>query len=306
MLQKCSIVIVGQSRIKMKRTSFGRKPTIIVAEDDKYISKQIAESLEDEGFIVLQARSGSQVLRAVESGADQIDLILLDIMMPVGSELSSSDAHAGYDTGYAVARQVKHKYPHIKLLALSGRTNPELVNWFFEYGAGYICKPALMDDIVAAVKEALRKGRHRRKPTCFIVHGHDSTTVDDLKKYLRNELHFPKVTVLREQPSLGRTIIEKFEDEAQKVNIAFVLLTPDDTAAPASAPDEVKRRARQNVIFELGYFFAKLQRRTGSVILLHKGPLELPSDLSGVVYIDITDGIRKADQQIRRELIGWM
>lgn len=294
------------SRGWTKRARADRKPTILVADDDKYAASNIAHILEDAGFTVLLAHSGSQVLRTVEKAADKIALVLLDIMMPVGAELSQSDTHAGYDTGYAVARQIKQKYPQIKLLALSGRDSSDLVHWFQKNGVGYLSKPIMLEEIVSAVEEALCNGFYRRKPNCFIAHGHDSPIIEDLKMYLRNDLHFSKITVLREQPSLGRTIIEKFEEEARNVDIAFILLTPDDTAASVSAPDEIKRRARQNVIFELGYFFAKLQRRIGSVILLHKGPLELPSDLSGVIYIDITDGIREADQQIRQELFRWL
>lgn len=292
--------------MKTKRTRPGTKPTILVAEDDRYAAARLAALLEDEGFTVLQAHSGSQVLRAVENAPDRIDLILLDIMMPGGAKLSLSDTHAGYDTGHAVAREIKKKHPRIRLVALSARMSPDIVSWFEKHGAGYLCKPAWADEIVRAVKDALRKGRHRRKPRCFIVHGHDGAAIKELKAYLRDDLQFSKVTVLREQPSLGRTVIEKFEEEAQKVDVAFILLTPDDMAAPVAAPDDTKRRARQNVIFELGYFFAKLQRRMGNVILVHKGPLELPSDLSGVVYIDISNGIREADRQIRRELVGWL
>jgi predicted nucleotide-binding protein len=63
--------------------------------------------------------------------------------------------------------------------------------------------------------------------------------------------------ILREQPDAGRTVIEKFEDCAREVGFAVVLLTPDDLAGPADGP-LVRTQARQNVIFELGYFAGKL------------------------------------------------
>lgn len=56
----------------------------------------------------------------------------------------------------------------------------------------------------------------------------------------------------------------------------------------------MKRRARQNVIFELGFFLGVLGRESGRVILLYVNPLELPSDLSGLIYIDVTNGIESA------------
>ena len=45
----------------------------------------------------------------------------------------------------------------------------------------------------------------------------------------------------------------------------------------------LKPRARQNVIFELGYFTGKLDR--GRVCALTKGNVEIPSDYDGVLYI---------------------
>jgi predicted nucleotide-binding protein len=138
----------------------------------------------------------------------------------------------------------------------------------------------------------------------FIVHGHDDRSLYELKNYLQNTLGLDEPVVLRETPSLGRTIIEKFEREAAITDVVFVLLTPDDEVVSASASDDEKRRARQNVILEMGYFLGKLGRESGTVLFLHKGPIEIPSDISGVEYINITQGIKSAGEDIRRELRG--
>lgn len=42
--------------------------------------------------------------------------------------------------------------------------------------------------------------------------------------------------------------------------------------------------------------------KSGRVLLLHKGNLELPNDLSGIVYINIDNGIEAAGEEIRREI----
>ena len=89
--------------------------------------------------------------------------------------------------------------------------------------------------------------------------------------------------VLREQPDQGRTIIEKFETYAGEVGFAVVLLTPDDIARDGDPTGA--SRARQNVIFELGYFVGRLGR--GRACLLRKGEVEIPSDLYGVIYTDL-------------------
>ena len=138
----------------------------------------------------------------------------------------------------------------------------------------------------------------------FIVHGHDSESLLELKDYLQNTLGMSEPTVLRQTPSQGKTIIEKFEREAEPTEIVFVLLTPDDKTISSTESESIveKRRARQNVILELGFFLGKLGRESGRILLLYKGPLEIPSDIAGVEYIDITNGVRSAGEDIRREL----
>jgi predicted nucleotide-binding protein len=154
---------------------------------------------------------------------------------------------------------------------------------------------SVFEDIVSAGFE--------RKPKCFIVHGHDETLLAELRGYLRVNLKLSDPVVLRDRPALGRTVIEAFEEEAN-VDIVFVLLTPDD---PSTAAVE-KRRSRQNVIFELGFFYAKLQRASGRIFLLKSDELDVPSDIAGVVYIDVSKGIAAADTNIRAGLdaLGWL
>lgn len=120
--------------------------------------------------------------------------------------------------------------------------------------------------------------------TVFLVHGHDDAARETVARFLeRLEL---RVIILHEQPNLGRTIIEKFETNSD-VSFAVVLLTPDDKGCSAHLnPEEARFRARQNVVFELGYFIGKLGRNR--VCALHKGALELPSDYQGIVYVSMS------------------
>ena len=112
----------------------------------------------------------------------------------------------------------------------------------------------------------------------FIVHGHDDGPKEAVARLLQKVGLKP--IILHEQPSQGRTVIEKFEDYSE-VGFAVVLLTADDVGREKDK-EELTSRARQNVIFEMGYFFALLSRKR--VVTLHK-EVELPSDLSGIIYI---------------------
>jgi predicted nucleotide-binding protein len=121
----------------------------------------------------------------------------------------------------------------------------------------------------------------------FIVHGHDQAPRETVARFLE-KLGLQPV-ILHERPNQGRTILEKFEAHS-KVSFAVVLLTPDDTCVSATQPRKRSKRARQNVIFELGYFFAALGRER--VAALYVEGVELPSDVSGLTYLrlDGTDG----------------
>jgi len=139
----------------------------------------------------------------------------------------------------------------------------------------------------------------------FIVHGHDNEYLLQLKDYIQNTLRLGQPVVLREKASGGRTIIEKFERETKDVDIVFVLITPDDLTV---APTGEASRSRQNVVFELGFFYAKLQRTSGKIIVLKKGDVEIPSDVAGITYVDVSKGIGAAGDEIRSELqnLGWL
>lgn len=92
--------------------------------------------------------------------------------------------------------------------------------------------------------------------------------------------------ILHEQPNKGRTIIEKFEEHAD-VRFAVVLLTPDDVGAVKDRKSDLLPRARQNVVFEFGYFIGRLGR--DRVCALAKGDIERPSDSDGILYVPMDD-----------------
>ena len=115
----------------------------------------------------------------------------------------------------------------------------------------------------------------------FIVHGHDRAVKSEVARFVK-DLRLDPV-ILDEKPGGGRTIIEKFEYYASNAGFAIVLLTPDDVGAPKDRQHELKPRARQNVIFEIGYFFKGLGR--GRVCAMSTEEVEFPSDLNGVSYI---------------------
>ena len=115
----------------------------------------------------------------------------------------------------------------------------------------------------------------------FLVHGHDIGSKETISSFLKKIELQP--IVLHEQANEGRTIIEKFENYAD-VSYAIVLLTPDDACKSQHNNDSETFRARQNVIFEFGFFIGQLGRE--KVCGVKVGDIEIPSDYSGVLYVD--------------------
>lgn len=122
----------------------------------------------------------------------------------------------------------------------------------------------------------------------FIVHGHDEAAKHAVARFVAKFDIEP--IILDEQVNKGQTIIDKFEEHADKAGFAIVLLTPDDVGTSKDETDDPKPRARQNVILELGYFLCGLGRER--VCVLYKEGIELPSDIHGILYLlmDNSDG----------------
>jgi len=117
----------------------------------------------------------------------------------------------------------------------------------------------------------------------FIVHGHNGELKQSVARII--EKQGIEAIILSEQVNQGRTIIEKFESYGE-VGGAICLFTSDDIGK-AKNEDADKPRARQNVVLETGYFMGKLGR--DHVVILADDGIEMPSDLSGVVYTNTSN-----------------
>lgn len=139
---------------------------------------------------------------------------------------------------------------------------------------------ALIEEWTAQLQVAVPRSLR----SVFLVHGHDTKAQKAVKYFLENKGF--KVIVLGEQAGRGSPLIEKFHLHARQVVFAVVLLTGDDRGGPASAdPRSYRLRARQNVIFELGFFRAALGPER--VCVLYDDDVEIPSDYQGVEYVSM-------------------
>jgi predicted nucleotide-binding protein len=130
----------------------------------------------------------------------------------------------------------------------------------------------------------------------FLVHGRDDAAKNEVALFIRAIGLEPIILHLR--PNGGRHLLTKFTEESEGAGFAVVLMTPDDEGGLSGAENR-RPRARQNVVFELGFFIGKLG--PASVAALLKGDVEKPSDFDGIAYIAF-DSDNRWKTDLAREL----
>lgn len=136
--------------------------------------------------------------------------------------------------------------------------------------------------IVSARTTKIAKSETLDKSKVFIVHGHNNEAKLEVAWFIE-QIGLEQI-ILHEQASDGMTIIEKIE-KYSNVGFGIVLYTPCDIGYAKDKETEKMARARQNVVFEHGYLISKLGRN--NVCALVKQSVEIPNDISGIVYIQL-------------------
>ena len=116
-----------------------------------------------------------------------------------------------------------------------------------------------------------------RSNKIFIVHGNDNEMKADLAQTLE-KLELEPI-ILHEKTNNGQSFIEQITENSH-VSFAVVLLSSDDAIY----------KAKQNVIFELGYFLGKLGAENVVVIYQKKKDFKIPKDYKGVLWIEYKSG----------------
>jgi predicted nucleotide-binding protein len=167
----------------------------------------------------------------------------------------------------------------------------------------YINKPPGSNSIKHSNEKTNSKQKRLINNEVFVVHGPDIELKNDTELFLKSINLKP--IVLHRQLDEGLTVIEKFEKHAN-VTYAIILLTPDDIGFPVSEikKNEEKRlieyRARQNVIFEFGFFVGRLTRK--NVCCIYKEGVTVPSDLNGLIYKKVNKSVEEIGLFLMKEI----
>ena len=121
----------------------GGQETILVAEDEEKVRQLARLILERAGYTVLTARNGEEALRIVKERGGNVDLALLDVVMPVLG-------------GRATYERLRSLYPGMRFLFASGY-NVATVNADFVLGEGLelIQKPFERGSLLEKVRDLL-------------------------------------------------------------------------------------------------------------------------------------------------------
>jgi CheY-like chemotaxis protein len=294
--------IQRRRRRVQRRSEVWREPSVgqpigsvLIVEDESFRAVDYGRTLNALGFDVTYAASAAAALEEVT--ASEFDIVVIDIRMPNRPTYEDFEAVNGYRTGVLLASDLANSVNVRALVALTNSSDALDEQWFLAREEHFCSKEEFPPDRFARflAVNVMRRYDHLK---CFIVHGRSLPLVRELQRQLQAKLKLREATVLWEAPSAGQTIVEKFEYHARTSDLVFVLVTADETRPLAELPAPT----RPNVLFETGYFYALFGRRSGRVILLHQRGVEFPSDLDGVIYVDITDGIESAWPQIESEL----
>ena len=117
--------------------------TILVVEDEASVRKLILELLPKLGYRVFTAADGEEAIRVFERYADQIDLVLLDAVLP---KLG----------GRAVYESIRRRKPSVRFVFSSGY-NEEFINSKFELDPSFLflSKPFSTKDLSETIRAAL-------------------------------------------------------------------------------------------------------------------------------------------------------
>ena len=124
----------------------GGNETILIVDDHETIWDFLIEALQKLGYSVLLAENGLDAVEIYEENPDQIDLVLLDMIMPKAG---------GHQTFY----KIRAIDPEAKILLSSGFVSEAEVHDLLQQGAcGFLPKPHRLPAVARAIRDVLDHG----------------------------------------------------------------------------------------------------------------------------------------------------
>ena len=117
--------------------------TVLLVEDEDAVRMFGARALRNKGYNVVEAPSGEAALKLLDDGADRIDVLISDVVMP------------GMD-GPSMVRRARDKRPGMKVIFISGYTEDSLRKRMEVAGdVHFLAKPFTLQQLAGKVKEIM-------------------------------------------------------------------------------------------------------------------------------------------------------
>lgn len=133
-------------------TASPEKKTILFVDDESSIRRLGQTILERNGFMVFQAKDGSEALEIFKREKSRIDLVVLDLTMPNRS-------------GEEVLRALRDLDPDVKIIISSGHHTDGSLPLLQDMGAdGFVPKPYLPSDLLRTIRSILDRASPSGSP----------------------------------------------------------------------------------------------------------------------------------------------
>ncbi|MEA4862531.1 MAG: response regulator [Victivallaceae bacterium] len=125
--------------------------TILIVDDHETIWDFLIEALQDCGYTVLLSENGLDAMEIYAANPEQIDLVLLDMIMPKAG---------GHQTFYRI-REID---PDANILLSSGYISEAEVHDLLEQGArGFLPKPHRLRQVMTEIRRILDEHPHKKE-----------------------------------------------------------------------------------------------------------------------------------------------
>jgi DNA-binding NarL/FixJ family response regulator len=149
----------------------GEAPTRVVIADDHTILRQGVRSLlalQSDIDVVGEARDGLEAIELV--GGTDVDVVIMDMVMPRMNGLEAT-------------REIKQRWPNVKVLILSMYDDDEYIQQVIQAGAsGYVLKRVAAEDLVRAIREVHHGASFLYPPVA-------AKLIDDYLRLVRGDAH---------------------------------------------------------------------------------------------------------------------
>ncbi|MCY6354652.1 response regulator transcription factor [Clostridium sp. ZS2-4] len=136
--------------------------TILFADDEALMIKLVGDFLKREGYDMIEAQDGKEALELFHENKENINLAILDVMMP-------------FCDGWSVCREMR-KTSNIPIIMLTARDEESDELFGFDLGADeYITKPFSPNILVARVNALLRRVEQPKNS----VHSFEDLVIDE-------------------------------------------------------------------------------------------------------------------------------